>query len=210
MNNYTDEIRELAIGLGTATLYEASGIINCALDPLIRPVWQGAAVAGTAYPVACSPGDNLAIQIALERAPSGSVLTVTTNNFVAGYWGEVLTVAAESSSIKGLVIDGGVRDVAALRKRQFPAFSRGISVRGTTKASYRSVGQPIQITGTPAKQGDLIVADDDGVIILPQALALEIIVKGQVREQQEATMMKRLTDGESTLDLMGLAKWRKN
>jgi len=210
MNNYTDKIVELALELGTATLYEASEIINCALDPLIRPVWQGAAVAGKVYPVACSPGDNLAIQIALEKAPSGSVLTVTTDNFVAGYWGEVLTVAAEASDIKGIVIDGGVRDVAALRNRQFPAFSRGISVRGTTKASYSSVGDPIQITGTPAIEGDLIIADDDGVIILPQAQALEIITKGQARENKESTMMKRLSNGEATLELMGLTKWRVN
>jgi len=208
MNSYLNDDIELALRLGTSTLYESSNVKNSALDPEIKLVWAGAAVAGPAYPVACAPGDNLAIQIALEKAPSGSVLVVTTDNFIAGYWGEVLTVAAEAVGIKGLIIDGGVRDIEALRRRKFPVFSRGISMRGTHKDTVNSVGKAIQITGTPVNVGDLVVADDDGVLILPKKCALEAIRKGQEREAKETIMMQKQAEGETTLELMGLIKWR--
>ncbi|RLA32374.1 MAG: dimethylmenaquinone methyltransferase [Gammaproteobacteria bacterium] len=208
MCEYPDEIIELTKALGASTLYEASGIKNSALDYSIRPVWEGAAVAGPAYPVACAPGDNLAIQLALEKAPAGSILVVTTDQFVAGYWGEVLTVAAQAVGIKGLVIDGGVRDIAALRRFRFPVFSRGISVRGTHKDTANSVGQPIQIMGTSVQAGDLVVADDDGVVILPHQCALEIIQQGKTREAKEAVMMRELSEGKTTVELMGLTAWR--
>ncbi len=208
MCEYPDEIIELAKSLGASTLFEASGIKNSALDYSIRPVWEAAAVAGPAYPVACAPGDNLGIQLALEKAPAGSILVVTTDQFVAGYWGEVLTVAAQAAGIKGLVIDGGVRDVAALRRFQFPVFSRGISVRGTHKDTVISVGQPIQIMGTPVQAGDLVVADDDGVVILPRQCALDVIQKGKARERKEAVMMRELTEGKTTVELMSLTTWR--
>ena len=208
MTNYSEKTIELAKQLGTSTLYEVSEVKNCAVAHEIKTIWEGAIMAGPAYPVACSPGDNLAIQIALEKAPAGSVMVITTDNFVAGYWGEVLTVAAESVGIKGLIIDGGVRDIAAIRRRQFPVFSRGISVCGTHKASFNSVGQPIQITGTPVKAGDLVVADDDGIIILPQDCTLDIIKKGKAREEKEAVMMEQLRNGKTTLELMDLTSWR--
>jgi 4-hydroxy-4-methyl-2-oxoglutarate aldolase len=168
----------LAKKLGASTLYEASGIKSCALARQVRPVWEGAVVAGPAYPVACAPGDNLAIQIALGKAPAGSILVVTTEQFIAGYWGEVLTVAAQAVGIKGLVIDGGVRDISALRRRQFPVFSAGVSVHGTHKDTVISVGQAIQITGTPVHPGDLVIADEDGVVILPHHCAINVIDKG--------------------------------
>ncbi|MFM0091963.1 dimethylmenaquinone methyltransferase [Paraburkholderia sediminicola] len=195
--------------LGSATLYEASGL-PCAVDPLVRTIWTGAFVAAPAYPLVCSPGDNLAIHIAMERVPRGSVLVVSTSNFVAGYWGEVLTVAAEAAGVVGLVIDGGVRDVAAMTTRRFPVFARGISVRGTVKASAPSVGQPVMFTGVPVAQGDLVVADDDGIIIVPAAEAEHTIIAGEERAAKEATMMQQLAQGASTLELMGLTQWRKN
>ncbi|HWQ09900.1 MAG TPA: RraA family protein, partial [Holophaga sp.] len=126
----TPEALALALRLGTATLHEASDLPGSAVDPAIRPIWIGAALAAPAFPVACAPGDNLAIHLALERAPRGSVLVVAADGFVAGYWGEVLTVAAEAAGLAGLVIDGGVRDTDALARRRFPVFARGISVRG--------------------------------------------------------------------------------
>jgi 4-hydroxy-4-methyl-2-oxoglutarate aldolase len=207
-SKYPEEIVELSKKLGTSTLYEASGIKNSALSQDIRPVWEGAIMAGAAYPVACAPGDNLGIQIALEKAPAGCILVITTDQFIAGYWGEVLTVAAQAVGIKGLVIDGGVRDIAALRRRQFPVFSRGISVCGTHKNTLISVGQEIQITGTPVQSGDLVIADDDGVVILPSDYALKIIQKGKEREEKESLMMKQLSEGKTTLELMGLTAWR--
>lgn len=203
-----ESLHKQALTLGTSTLYEASGL-PCSVDPAIRPVWAGAAVAGPAYPVRCAPGDNLAIHLAVERAPRGSVLVVTADNFVAGYWGEVLTVAAEAAGITGLVIDGGVRDVAALARWGFPVFSRGISVRGTIKASVPSVGQPIQFTGVPVSLGDLVVADDDGVVVMPGAEVARVMAAAQARADKEAEFMRRLAQGTSTVDLLGLAGWRE-
>jgi 4-hydroxy-4-methyl-2-oxoglutarate aldolase len=194
--------------LGSSTLYEASGL-SCAVDPLVRGIWSGAFIAAPAYPLVCSPGDNLSIHIAMERVPRGCVLVVGTGNFVAGYWGEVLTVAAEAAGVAGLVIDGGVRDVAAMTKRRFPVFARGISVRGTVKASAPSVGTSTTFTGVPVAAGDLVVADDDGVIIIPANEAERTIVAGEARLAKEAEMMRQLAQGASTLELMNLTEWRK-
>ncbi|WP_396267601.1 RraA family protein [Ideonella sp.] len=202
------DTHQRALALGTSTLYEASGL-PCAIDPAIRPIWVGAAVAGPAYPVRCSPGDNLAIHLAVERAPRGSVLIVTTDDFVAGYWGEVMTVAAEAAGLTGLVIDGGVRDVAAMTRRRFPVFSRGISVRGTIKASAPGVGQTIRMTGVEVALGDLVVADDDGVVVLPAAEAARVLAAGEARAAKEAEFMRRLAAGASTVDLLGLSHWRE-
>ena len=195
--------------LGTSTLFEASGLGTSAADVAIRPVWNGASVAGPAYPLECSPGDNLSIHIAMEKAPRGSILVISTGGFIAGYWGEVLTVAAQAVGIAGLVIDGGVRDIAALTARRFPVFSRGVSMRGTIKASAPSVGQPISFTGTPVTAGDLVVADDDGVLVIPAAEVVRTLANGQTRADKEARMMESLSQGKSTLELMNLTSWRQ-
>jgi 4-hydroxy-4-methyl-2-oxoglutarate aldolase len=208
--HYDEATLEQARRLGSSTLHEASGIPTTSVDPAIRTVWPGASVAGVAYPVECAPGDNLAIHIAMERAPRGSVLVVSAAGFVAGYWGEVLTVAAEAAGVMGLVIDGGARDIAALRARQFPVFARGISVRGTLKDSAPSVGQPFSFTGTPVAAGDLVVADDDGVVIIPAESVQAALANGQARADKEAKMMAQLKDGRTTLDLLGLSKWRQS
>ncbi|MDN7933767.1 dimethylmenaquinone methyltransferase [Burkholderia metallica] len=197
-----------ACTLGTSTLHEASGLATSSVDPAIRTVWRGASIAGPAYPLECSPGDNLSIHIAMEQVPRGSVLVVSTGGFVSGYWGEVLTVAAEAAGVVGLVIDGGVRDIAALINRRFPVFARGICMRGTIKASAPSVGQPISFAGTPVAPGDLVVADDDGVLVIPAAHVEGTLAQGQIRADKEAKMMNALREGRSTLELMGLTSWR--
>ncbi|MGY1448232.1 RraA family protein [Pseudomonas chlororaphis] len=201
------DFHERAKVLGSSTLYEASHL-PCAVDSAIRPVWDGAFIAAPAYPLQCSPGDNLALHLAMERVPRGSVLVVGTDNFIAGYWGEVLTVAAEAAGVVGLVIDGGVRDIAALKKRRFPVFARGISVRGTLKASAPSVGRPFNFNGAWVAPGDLLVADDDGVIVIPQADAARTLAAGEARAHKEAQMMQALSEGRSTLELMNLTEWR--
>jgi len=201
------DVASRALAFGTSTLYESSGP-DCSVDPLIRSIWPGAAVAAPAYPLLCAPGDNLAIHIALELAPRGSILVVGTHNFVAGYWGEVLTVAAQAAGLVGLVIDGGVRDVAAITRRQFPVFTRGISVRGTIKASAPSVGKPINFTGVRVTAGDLVVGDDDGVIVLPQSEIGRTLDRAAERTSKEAGMMEKLAQGHTTLELMGLQSWR--
>ena len=193
--------------LGSSTLYEASGLA-CSVDSDIRSIWPGAAIAALAFPLICSPGDNLSIHLAMERAPRGSVLVVGTGNFVAGYWGEVLTVAAEAAGITGLIIDGGVRDVAAMTRRKFPVFTRGVSVRGTIKASSPSVGQSIYFGGIHVNAGDLVVADDDGVIIIPSGDMERTIAAAEARASKEEIMMQQLAQGATTLDLLGLTAWR--
>ena len=198
---------ERAKVLGSSTLYEASHL-PCAVDSAIRPIWDGAFIAAPAYPLECSPGDNLALHLALERVPRGSVLVVGTGSFIAGYWGEVLTVAAEAAGVVGLVIDGGVRDIAAMKKRRFPVFARAISVKGTVKASAPSLGQAFNFNGALVAQGDLVVADDDGVIIIPRAEAARTLAEGEARALKEAQMMQALTQGRSTLELMNLTAWR--
>jgi 4-hydroxy-4-methyl-2-oxoglutarate aldolase len=207
-HSYDSLLLTHACRLGTSTLYEASGLPTSAVDPAIRTVWPGASVAGPAYPLECSPGDNLSIHIAMEKVPRGSVLVISTGGFVAGYWGEVLTVAAEAAGVVGLVIDGGVRDIAAMTARRFPVFTRGICMRGTIKASAPSVGQSIRFVGTPVAAGDLVVADDDGVLVIPAAYVGETLAQGQTRADKEAKMMDALREGRSTLELMGLTRWR--
>ncbi len=204
---FPSDFAERCRTLGTSTLYEASGL-RCAVDPLVRSLWDGAFIAAPAYPLECSPGDNLAIHIAMEQVPRGAVLVVSTSNFIAGYWGEVLTVAAEAAGLAGLVIDGGVRDVAAMRSRKFPVFSRGITVRGTVKVSAPSVGKAMSFTGVPVAPGDLVVADDDGVIVIPAAEAGRTILAGEDRAEKEAAMMHKLANGAKTLELLGLTHWR--
>lgn len=209
IRTYDAALLEQARKLGTSTLFEASGLSTSAVDPAIHTVWPGASVAGPAYPLECSPGDNLSIHIAMERVPRGSVLVISTGGFVAGYWGEVLTVAAEAAGVAGLIIDGGVRDIAALTARRFPVFTRGISMCGTIKASAPSVGQPISFTGTPVAVGDLVVGDDDGVLVIPAAQVGHTLAQGQARADKEAKMMDALQQGKSTLELMGLTSWRE-
>jgi 4-hydroxy-4-methyl-2-oxoglutarate aldolase len=158
----------------------------------------------------CAPGDNLAIHIAVERVPRGSVLVIKTSNFLAGYWGEVLTVAAEVAGVAGLIIDGGVRDITALEAHQFPVFARGISARGTGKSSALSVGRPITFTDVPVSMGDLVVGDMDGVIIIPAAAVEKTIKSSEERATKEGLMMEKLREGVSTLELLSLTKWRNH
>ncbi|MBY4841212.1 hypothetical protein K5Y32_21625 [Pantoea sp. DY-15] len=207
MSLYTEEQAQRALQLGSSTLFEASGL-NCAVDPAIKTVWRGMGIAAPAYPLACSPGDNLALHLALEKVPEGSVLVVTTDNFIAGYWGEVLTVAAQAAGVKGLIIDGGVRDIAAVLKRGFPLYSRGVAVRGTIKASYKSVGEPVSFTGISVEAGDLVVADDDGIVVIPAQEVTRVLEASEQREVKERAMMQKLEAGSTTVDLMGLAHWR--
>src|SRR5580692_11211964 len=133
--------------LGSATLGEAGGR---ATDRRLKPAWSGARLAAPAYTVGCTPGDNLAVHVGVTTAPAGSVLVVDVGEVPdRGYWGEVLTTAAEAAGLVGLVIDGGVRDVAALEAHGFPVFSSLVSLPGATKQSRGRVGAPIRFAGAP-------------------------------------------------------------
>lgn len=202
MSPYRNLVDEL-LQHGTSTLCEASGLPS-ALDYNIRPVWPGATIAGAALPLRCAPGDNLAIHLAVEQANPGDVLVVDGHGYIAGYWGEILTVAAQARGIAGLVIDGGVRDLAALEKRKFPVFARGIAMRAAVKLHAPSVGEPIVIADVAIARGDLIVADADGVVAIPQAQVERTLAGARQRSEKEAAIIRRLQAGETTVQILGL------
>jgi len=197
------ELAPRLLELGTATLYEASGI-DCDLDCRLRPAWSGARLAGAALPVRTGPADNLALHLALEQAAPGEVLVVDACGLACGYWGEVLTAAAEQRGVVGLVIDGGVRDVEQLAARGFPTFSRAVSVRRTIKHDPGSVGAAIVVAGRQVERGDAVVADADGVVVIPRALVTQVVDAALVRVAKEEGYLREIRAGASTVDLLAL------
>ena len=188
--------------LGSATVGESGGL---AAHRRLRPAWSGAAVAAPAYPVGCTPGDNLAVHVGVTKAPRGSVLVVDVGQVAdRGYWGEVLTTAAEAAGLAGLILDGGVRDVAALQAHGFPVFSATIALTGATKDKPGTVGLPVRVGGVEVAAGDWVVADVDGVSIVPREAVDDVLAAGQDREAKEAGFFKALKSGSTTVELLGL------
>ncbi len=200
-NDHNETVAALA-ALGSATLGESGGR---AADRRLRPAWPGAALAAPAYPVGCTPGDNLAVHVAVTRAPQGSVLVVDVG-WVAdrGYWGEVLTTAAEAAGLAGLVLDGGVRDVAALEAHGFPVFSSTVALTGATKDKPGTVGAPVRVGGVLVSAGDWVVADVDGVTVVPGGALADVLAAGRAREAKEAGFFEALRAGSTTVELLGL------
>ena len=203
--------QQLALGvddwlsLGTATVYEASGL-PCALSPTLRPVWEGARLCGPALTLRCPPADNLGIHRAVELAPPGCVLVVDAGGVLVGYWGEVLTRAAQKQGVVGLVIDGAVRDIDALESLRFPVFARGVSMQGTTKTDPGVIGQPIRICGARVENGSLMLGDRDGVLSLPVGQVEQTAENARARQEKERQHFARIEGGESTVDIYG---WRE-
>jgi 4-hydroxy-4-methyl-2-oxoglutarate aldolase len=190
------------VALGAATLGESGGAPMAAR---IRAAWPGATVAGPAFTVVCPAGDNLAIHAAVAEAPSGSVLCVeVAGHPELGYWGEVLTTAAESRGIAGLVIDAYVRDVAALEAHRFPVFSAGIALPGAAKVGPGSVGGLAGVGGAHVATGDVVVGDRDGVVVVPWAQVEDVIAAGRARADREAEMFEQLRSGATTVELLAL------
>jgi 4-hydroxy-4-methyl-2-oxoglutarate aldolase len=188
--------------LGSATVGESGGL---AADRRLRPAWSGAAVAAPAYPVGCAPGDNLAVHVAVTTAPRGTVLVVDVGRVAdRGYWGEVLTTAAEAAGLAGLVLDGGVRDVAALEAHGFPVFSSTIALTGATKDKPGTVGAPVRVGGVEVSVGDWVVADVDGVAFVPGNLVVDVLALGERREAKEAGFFEALKSGSTTVELLDL------
>ena len=188
--------------LGAATLGE-SGARR--MRSRVAAVWPGARVAGPAVPVVCTPGDNLAIHLAVARAATGAVLCVDVGEErELGYWGEVLTTAAEARGVAGLVIDGCVRDVDALEAHGFPVFSTGIALTGATKARAGSVGVPASVGDVLVHDGDLVVGDRDGVVVVPRDAVDAVLAAGQDRAAREAGLFEALRAGGTTIELLGL------
>ena len=191
--------------LSSATVYEANGQRG-ALPPEIKPVGRGVHVAGPAFPVQCAPADNLSIHLALAEAPAGSVLVCHTGGWHdAGYVGDVILQAALSRGIAGIVVDGCVRDAAALSTSSCAVFSRGLSVKGTTKDPKLpgAVSSRIRVGLVDIDQGDLVIGDDDGVVVVAAADVDEALRRGAEREAKEEDYRSRLAAGETTMALYG-------
>jgi 4-hydroxy-4-methyl-2-oxoglutarate aldolase len=198
----TEDVAAALARLGSATIGESGGL---AADRRLRPAWNGAAVAAPAYPVGCTPGDNLAVHVAVTTAPQGSVLVVAVGQVPdRGYWGEVLTTAAEAAGLAGLVLDGGVRDVAALEAHRFPVFSATVALTGATKDKPGTVGVPVPVGGVEVAPGDWVVADVDGVTFVPREALDEVLAAGRAREEKEAGFFEALRAGSTTVELLGL------
>jgi len=192
-----------------ATLHEASGRVGN-LSPSIRPIQSGAHIAGRAVTAAVQPGDNLAVHRAVLECRAGDVLVVAANGHLAGYWGEILAVAAHSRGVSGLVIDGGCRDVGALRRRNFPVWSTGVSVHGTTKRAPGTVNTPVAVGGVLVAPGDYVVADDDGVVCVPAGRVAEVLAAALARAEREERVMAGLVAGGTTFELMGIERVNSN
>lgn len=198
-----DDLRDELLTLGAATLYEASGW-DIFLPATIRPAWPGARMVGRAFPVRAAAGDNLPLHHALEQARPGDVLVVDAADAPHGYWGEVLTNAAQHRGIVGLVISGGVRDIDRLEDLAFPAFSSWIALEGTLKNNIGTVGETIHIGKATIDRGDVVVADRDGVAVIPSSRFTEVLELARSRAIKETRYIERIRAGELTLDLYNL------
>lgn len=197
----SDPARDL-LALGAATLGESGAR---PMRARLRPVWPEARLAAPAFPVGCTPGDNLAIHVGVARAPAGSVLVVDVGSeHERGYWGEVLTTAAEGRALAGLVIDGCVRDTEALAAHRFPVFATGVALPGATKERPGHVGGRAVVGGVEVRLGDWIVGDSDGVVVVSAETLAEVLAAGQARSEKEAGFFTELRRGATTLELLGL------
>jgi len=175
------------------------------MAPRIGAAWSGARLAAPAFTVRCVPGDNLAVHVAVTKAPAGSALVVDVGDVAErGYWGEVLTTGAEARQLVGLVIDGGVRDVDALRAHGFPVFSTAIVLAGATKQGPGAVGQPVDVGGVTVHTGDWIVGDADGVAVIAAAELDAVLAAGQARADKEQGLFTELRSGKTTVELLDL------
>jgi 4-hydroxy-4-methyl-2-oxoglutarate aldolase len=186
---------------GVATSHEALGRSGL-MKPYMRPIWAGAQIAGPAVTVLAQPGDNWMIHVAVEECKKGDVLVVgCTADNTDGMFGELLATALIARGVIGLVLDAGCRDVKTLKEMGFPVWSKAISAKGTVKATLGSVNIPVVCGGVNVEPGDVVVADDDGVVVIPKKLAVETAQKAQKRKDDEDGKRKQLETGVLSLDI---------
>jgi 4-hydroxy-4-methyl-2-oxoglutarate aldolase len=188
---------------GSATVYEAADGLT-PLDPAIRGLLPSRSIAGPALTVRCAHRDNLALHRAIAEAAEGSVLVVDAGGDAAGYFGEVLTVAALARGIAGLVIDGGVRDTQPIDQRGFPVWARHVAIDRCVKLDPGEVGGRVTVGGVEIDPGDIVVADADGIVVIPPSSVPTVLEAAEARMAREAELFDRLRVGELTIDLLGL------
>lgn len=200
MINDLDLVKKLGT-YGTATVHEAAGQIG-ALPGALKPISQHMKLCGPAYPINCLARSNINLHEAIYKASPGDILVASIEGVPdAGYWGDILTCAAQEKGLGGLVIDGCVRDADDIDELNFPIFAKGLNILGTGKERGGSIGQTISIGDITINKGDLIVGDRDGLVVIPAINLQDVIHASEMREQKEDDVRRRLKAGESSLDI---------